>query len=304
MKTTSYERDRIVERYEIRLSKDRPPIRFLYINEMHSTNRWRKMVDISACKINLFVEGVTSIIVNGQPYAATAGDLLLYRPHEQHYGNIPYQQNIEYFEFLFEPETFDVLYGGREFIRFFETMPDDGLPATLLRFPEDTVIALRKRFYRLRDILRHADGDAGMASTLPVLDLLEHIVSVRGTAHTFEEYSPYPAILSDALRHINQNFREELDNRMLGEYCHVSTAYLNRLFRRYLRCTPHDYILKCRLAQAKCLLDGGSSVTEACYSSGFRDCSSFGKVFKKEIGLTPTDYKKQGYSFPRDIPLL
>ena len=51
-----------------------------------------------------------------------------------------------------------------------------------------------------------------------------------------------------------------------------------------------------RLGLAMELLKNGSSVTDACFNSGFFDCSKFISFFKKNVGMTPLQYKKNRFS--------
>jgi AraC-like DNA-binding protein len=47
------------------------------------------------------------------------------------------------------------------------------------------------------------------------------------------------------------------------------------------------------VAQARKLLDRDHlSVTEVALACGFSDSSYFGRVFLKEVGLSPTEYRK------------
>ena len=52
-------------------------------------------------------------------------------------------------------------------------------------------------------------------------------------------------------------------------------------------------ITSMKIQYAKTLLQGGKSVTEACYDSGFSDCSYFISTFQKITGVTPGQYKKE-----------
>ena len=108
-----------MEQYCIHAVPDAPEVRLIYIKGMHSVNSWRSEVNLSQCKINLFVEGHSYIIINGKSHVANAGDILLYRPHDIHYGDIPYEQMIEYFELLFEPAALACLTGGDALVRLF-----------------------------------------------------------------------------------------------------------------------------------------------------------------------------------------
>ena len=53
------------------------------------------------------------------------------------------------------------------------------------------------------------------------------------------------------------------------------------------------YIRQRRLGAAIGYLNSGKSVTEACFNSGFSDCSKFIALFKKAFGMTPLKYKKK-----------
>ena len=123
-----------MEQYCIQAVPDAPEIRLIYIKGMHSVNSWRSEVNLSQCKINLFVEGHSYIIINGKSHVANAGDILLYRPHDIHYGDIPYEQMIEYFELLFEPAALACLTGGDALVRLFaERVPDPKCLANVRR---------------------------------------------------------------------------------------------------------------------------------------------------------------------------
>ena len=73
----------------------------------------------------------------------------------------------------------------------------------------------------------------------------------------------------------------------------VSPQYLSSYFSRHIGTSLKHYIQTKRIALAKELLDGGADVTEACYESGFCDCSYFIRVFKKHVGMTPFSYSRR-----------
>lgn len=64
-----------MEQYCIHAVPDAPEVRLIYIKGMHSVNSWRSEVNLSQCKINLFVEGHSYIIINGKSHVANAGDI-------------------------------------------------------------------------------------------------------------------------------------------------------------------------------------------------------------------------------------
>lgn len=282
-----------MEKHWIYPGKSAPPVQLLYINGPHRMDSWINEVNIPLCKVNLFVEGHSYIIVNGRPYVASPGDAMIYRPHDIHYGNIPYEQTIEYFELLFEADALKCFPGGDELAELFEKHPSEGQPdAVHLTLTDDQYRRLKSGFYRLLACVRSKKPLKNPEALSLLLELLCGLHGCRDQSTLPPVGDYYPASLLRALDFIHQHLTEELSNQTVSEACFVSPSYLNRIFRKYLHCTPHDYILSCRLAHARNLLSQGCTVTEACYSSGFRDSSSFGSIFKKHTGMLPSHYRK------------
>lgn len=73
----------------------------------------------------------------------------------------------------------------------------------------------------------------------------------------------------------------------------MSPFHLARLFRELVGRPPHRYLVEARLARAAELLSGGASVTDACFSSGFRNLSHFVRSFGRRYGARPSDYARR-----------
>jgi AraC-like DNA-binding protein/streptogramin lyase len=71
----------------------------------------------------------------------------------------------------------------------------------------------------------------------------------------------------------------------------TSRSGLNRKMKSLLGVTPVDFIREARIRRACQALQEGASVNDAAYSCGFSDPKYFGKCFKAEMGMTPTEYK-------------
>ena len=54
-----------------------------------------------------------------------------------------------------------------------------------------------------------------------------------------------------------------------------------------------DYILTVRITHAEQYLDQGYSVVEVASMTGFRDSGTFIRAFKKKMGVTPGQLKKE-----------
>lgn len=73
-----------------------------------------------------------------------------------------------------------------------------------------------------------------------------------------------------------------------------SHEYISRSFRKYLKCTPTEYINRLRVNYAKELIvEQNYSISEACYKSGFKSESHFFSQFKKMFFCTPREYRER-----------
>ena len=94
--------------------------------------------------------------------------------------------------------------------------------------------------------------------------------------------------------HIDSCFNEEITLNDLSKIALMSPFHLLRQFKKNYRITPHQYIMKQRLEQSKkIILNSEHSITDICFMIGFKDISSYSKLFKKSYGLSPTQFRNE-----------
>ncbi len=99
-------------------------------------------------------------------------------------------------------------------------------------------------------------------------------------------------IVEAVKEYIEKNYESRLALEDMANYVYLSPCYLTRLFREGTGCRIFDYITAVRLKWAKeYLAHSGCRITEVAQRVGFEDASYFGKVFRKEVGVTPSEYR-------------
>ena len=94
---------------------------------------------------------------------------------------------------------------------------------------------------------------------------------------------------------INEHFKEELSNELLAGKIGISPYHFIRIFKKETGFTPHEYLVRTRIDMAKYLLKNtGLSVKDICYNTGFSCESVFCSSFKKNVGMTPVNYRSKG----------
>ena len=99
--------------------------------------------------------------------------------------------------------------------------------------------------------------------------------------------------ITDAAAYINSHLDDAgLDVSMLAKRAYLSRPYFSTGFKRVMGISPHDYITLRRINRAKRLLvETALPVTSIAAEIG-TDASSFSRLFSKNVGMTPIEYRK------------
>ena len=103
-------------------------------------------------------------------------------------------------------------------------------------------------------------------------------------------------LVSEAIFYIKKNFQDaDLNMGMLAEYLKISSVTLAVEFKNVMGMGPSEYLAIIRMEKAKELLrDTNMKVKEISNEVGYEDDHVFMKRFKKYVGKTPLQYRKEG----------
>ena len=71
----------------------------------------------------------------------------------------------------------------------------------------------------------------------------------------------------------------------------ISPFYLSKIIKKQTGKSFTDIVIAKRIARAKELLKSDKSIKEVTFEAGFNSQNYFAKIFKKSVGITPTEYK-------------
>ena len=91
---------------------------------------------------------------------------------------------------------------------------------------------------------------------------------------------------------MQSNYEKNVSFNDLAQQFKMSLRTLNRRFKKATDITPSAYLQKIRMAIAKDLLQTSNlTINEIVYRVGYHDSAHFTSLFKKHIGITPSDYR-------------
>lgn len=91
-----------------------------------------------------------------------------------------------------------------------------------------------------------------------------------------------------------RNYGENLSLSLLEEKLHLNRFYISHLFSGKLGLRFNDYINSLRISEAcRYLLNSKYSITEIGSMVGFNTPRTFNRAFIRQIGISPSEYRKQ-----------
>jgi AraC family transcriptional regulator len=91
-----------------------------------------------------------------------------------------------------------------------------------------------------------------------------------------------------------QGIAEEFNLDRLAAQAGLSKLYFNHLFKSAVGMSPSHYHINLRMDEAKRLLrETKKSVVEVALDVGYANLSHFAQLFRRETGLSPSDYRRQ-----------
>lgn len=98
--------------------------------------------------------------------------------------------------------------------------------------------------------------------------------------------------IRQAAAYLREHFAQPISLTTVAAEVHLNPAYLSYLFKREMGVNFSDYLQNCRMEHIKLLLKESDEPLKECAArAGFADYRNFCKLFKKQTGLRPAQYR-------------
>ena len=105
---------------------------------------------------------------------------------------------------------------------------------------------------------------------------------------------PYSKLVNDTISYIEHHLDKEISLKTLSHVMYANPAYLGRMFYTETGETFSEYLTKVRIGKSKALLDESHmKIQEISERVGFSNPTYFHTVFKRMVGITPSEFREQ-----------
>ena len=154
--------------------------------------------------------------------------------------------------------------------------------------------ALRERFLLLLEQMNvvYSKSGAFVDEHLLAGSLYQVLFSIAFGNNTYISADHTDKRITKVVQYINENFNTIKDVDEIAEEFYISKYHLCRSFKKNLGISLISYLNTIKIRQACTMIrEGNANLTEIAMQSGFNSSSYFSKVFRKETGISPTDYR-------------
>ncbi|TDQ40338.1 helix-turn-helix transcriptional regulator [Aureibacillus halotolerans] len=117
--------------------------------------------------------------------------------------------------------------------------------------------------------------------------------------------SDWPAAVVKATVLVQEQYDRDLSIDDLVRVSQLSRYHFTRLFKRTMHMTPVQYMTKVRMERAMVLLSSSTaSIKEIASQCGYSEPNYFHKVFRKTVGMSAGEFRKQDQYRPVDVMIM
>lgn len=119
--------------------------------------------------------------------------------------------------------------------------------------------------------------------------------TMGAVSRIMQDVSNLSGIREQTIYYIQTHLDEELNRIKVASALYLNPDYLDRRFKKEMGCSVNRYILREQVNMAKgLLLNPNISVCEIASRCGYENMSNFSAMFKREVGISPNEYRKNG----------
>ncbi|MEN2401868.1 helix-turn-helix transcriptional regulator [Flavobacterium sp. MC2016-06] len=215
------------------------------------------------------------------------GSLFVLQPGQMHHWSL--SEDIEGFVIIFSQELYNLYFGQK-------TITDYNFYHSILNRPEVVFESEEQsKILPYFNLLIQENSQNNKLQLDKMLNLLDciHIEIARKYGETYSHQThSYNIKISAFEMLLEEHFKTQKLPSFYADQLHITLKHLNRICNEILQKTATEVIMDRVILEIKrMLIDKQLAVNEVAYAVGYEDYSYFSRVFKKQTGMSPTDFR-------------
>ncbi|QGU14054.1 MULTISPECIES: AraC family transcriptional regulator [Leclercia] len=235
-------------------------------------------------------EGYGIVVVDNRHYTARPGRLFIFPPFRLHKVHVEASESNRYYRTTMHIEQSSVIAALRDFPRHqaqFTALAASNVPAQAYDLSEraEMMACILDRFCE-RDSSSQSQASEVAFLVMQIMAFLPE-----------QPQAPLPqqhTVAAQIMQWVENHYQEKFSLDDLASAIGLSRSYTSRIFRQQTGGSIHEYLLTRRIKKSCDLLRMSSmSINAIAEEVGFTEMTYFITCFKKRIGQTPLQYRKQ-----------
>ncbi len=127
---------------------------------------------------------------------------------------------------------------------------------------------------------------------IQLLNMFAQYLADYASRHVIASSDAEPQAVASAKQFVQAHVEESITLAQVVQHVHVSRFYFCKLFKKATGMTLTEYVARVRVEKAKTLLvDPSLRISEVVFAAGFGSIPRFNSVFKRQVGMPPTEYR-------------
>jgi AraC family transcriptional activator of pobA len=234
-----------------------------------------------------FMNGSGQHEVDFDQFEIKKGSLFVLQPGQMHHWSL--SEDIEGFVIIFSQELYNLYFGQKK-------IKDYNFYNSILNRPEmvfetEEILKIVPYF----DLLIQENLQNNKLQLDKMLNLLDciHIEIARKYSETYShQVHSYNIKISTFEALLEEHFKTQKLPSFYAEKLNITLKHLNRICNEILQKTATEVIVDRVILEIKrMLIDKELAVNEVAYKVGYEDYSYFSRFFKKQTGMSPTQFR-------------
>jgi AraC-like DNA-binding protein len=160
-----------------------------------------------------------------------------------------------------------------------------------LLFPPDAAAKVLSQIIELKEKSGH-EAIFQLLSILQRLSQLEDVRFLSEIVESQEDDSRNASRVSLLLEYLKTNFNKQVRMKDVATHLNISESLISQITKKYTSKTYIEILNEIRTKHvATMLVETTHTISEIAYASGFSNFANFHRIFKKQFGCSPSEYR-------------